>query len=187
MMSQSEPLRSPERPSLSTLFLLCFKIGILSFGGGLSGWIYQEFVLRNQLLSDDDFASSMAIAQMLPGANVVNLVICIGEQLRGPLGAAACFVGFLIGPFFAVVALYQVFDSLAEVELLPVAFNGIAFAALGLLLLTCIEGTRRALRFPPSIVVVAVTAFLVGILEWPLIPVALAMAPVSILLVWRKR
>jgi len=167
--------------------MLCFKIGILSFGGGLSGWIYQEFVLRKRLLNEDDFASSMAIAQMLPGANVVNLVICIGEQLRGPLGSTTCFLGFLIGPFFAVIALYNVFDLLADVELLPVAFNGIAFAAIGLLLLTCIEGTRRAMRFPPSVAVIGVTAFLIGVLQWPLIPVVLAMAPFSIALAWKKR
>jgi chromate transporter len=186
-MLQSEPFRSPSGRSLFTLFFLCFKIGILSFGGGLSGWIYQEFVLRNRLVNEDDFASSMAIAQMLPGANVVNLVICIGEQLRGPLGAIACFVGFLIGPFFAIIALYSVLDRFAGFELLPIIFSGVAFAAIGLLLLTCIQGTRRAMRFPPSLAVIALVAFLVGVLELPLIPVVLAVAPISILFAWKRQ
>jgi len=186
-MSSSEVARSPKKPGLATLFMLCFKIGILSFGGGLTGWIYQEFVLRHQLLSEDDFSSSVAIAQMLPGANVVNLVICVGELLRGPLGSIACFFGFLIGPFFAVIALLNVFDRLAAFEFLPVMFNGVAFAAIGLLLLTCIQGTQRAMRFPPSLIIVALTAVLVGVLEWPLIPVVLAVAPVSIFLAWKRR
>jgi len=186
-MSPSEASSSPKKPRLVTLFMLCFKIGILSFGGGLTGWIYQEFVLRHQLLSEDDFSSSVAIAQMLPGANVVNLAICIGELLRGPLGSIACFFGFLIGPFFAVIALLNVFDQLAAFEFLPVMFNGVAFAAMGLLLLTCIQGTQRAMRFPPSLIVVVLTAVLVGVLEWPLIPVVLAIAPFSILLAWKRR
>lgn len=185
-MLQSEALRSPKKPSLATLFMLCFKIGILSFGGGLSGWIYQEFVLKHQILSEDDFSSSVAIAQMLPGANVVNLVICIGELLRGPLGSLACFLGFLIGPFFAVIGILNIFDRLAGYEFLPVMFNGVAFAAIGLLLLTCIQGTRRAMRFPPSLLVVVATAFLIGVMEWPLIPVVLAIAPVSILIAWKR-
>ena len=62
-------------PSLLALFLVCLKIGMLSFGGGLSGWLHQEFVRRHGWIDDDDFASSLAIAQMLTGANVVNLVI----------------------------------------------------------------------------------------------------------------
>lgn len=186
-MPQSEAALSPGKPGLVTLFWLCFKIGILSFGGGLTGWIYQQFVLRHGFLSEDDFASSVAIAQMLPGANVVNLVVCIGELLRGPPGSIACFVGFLIGPFFAVIALLSAFDWLAAFEFLPVMFNGVAFAAIGLLLLTCIQGVQRATRFPPSLIVVAVTAVLVGVLEWPLIPVVLAVSPFSILFAWKRR
>ncbi|WP_413712293.1 chromate transporter [Rhizobium sp. Rhizsp82] len=185
-MSVPESLRPADRPSLAALFLLCFKVGILSFGGGLSGWLYQEFVLRKELVSDEDFSTSLAISQMLPGANVVNLVICLGEQLRGPLGSIACFTGFLVGPFFAVIGLYKLFDLLAGYELLPVVFNGIAFAAIGLLLLTCIQGSRRAIRFPPAAIVIALTAFLVGVLEWPLIPVVFAIAPFSIALAWKR-
>ncbi|MDB5526603.1 MAG: chrA [Rhizobium sp.] len=185
-MSLSEPSLSPPSPSLPALFLLCFKIGILSFGGGLSGWIYQEFVLRKQWIDEEDFSSSLAISQMLPGANVVNLVICIGEQLRGPLGAIAGVIGFLVGPFFAVIALYKLFDLLAGFALLPIISNGVAFAAIGLMLLMCVHGVRRAMRFPPSVIIIAVTAVLVGVLQWPLIPVVLAIAPVSVALAWRR-
>ena len=70
---------------------------------------------------------------MLPGANVVNLVICMGEQLRGPVGALACVLGFLVGPFFAVIGLCQLFDALAGYSLLPVISDGVAFAAMGLI------------------------------------------------------
>ncbi len=185
-MSLSEPSLSPPQPSLPALFLLCFKIGVLSFGGGLSGWIYQAFVLHKQWIDEEDFSSSLAISQMLPGANVVNLVICIGEQLRGPSGAAVCVAGFLVGPFFAVIGLYQLFDLFAGFALLPVISDGVAFAAIGLLLLMCVHGVRRAMRFPPSVVIIAVTALLVGVLQWPLIPVALAIAPISVAMAWRR-
>lgn len=175
-----------EPASLKLLCLLCFKVGTLSFGGGLSGWFYQEFVLRHQLVDDEDFSTSLAIAQMLPGPNVVNLIICLGEQLRGPVGSLVCIASFLIGPFFAVLGLYALFDHLSGYPLLPLFFNGIAFAAIGLLLMTCIRGARRAMRFPAHFVIMAATAILVGVLQWPLIPVVLALAPVSILLVWKR-
>lgn len=175
-----------QRAGLGFLCLICFKVGLLSFGGGLSGWFYREFVQQHGLIDDEDFATSLAIAQMLPGANVVNLIICLGEQLRGPIGSLVCLASFLIGPLFAVLALYALFDRLSGFTLLPVFFNGIAFAAIGMLMMTCIQGARRAIRFPPAAIVTAVTAILVGILQWPLIPVVLALAPVSILLAWKR-
>ncbi|SFJ41328.1 chromate transporter [Phyllobacterium sp. CL33Tsu] len=185
-MPVSDLSHSLPPPRLRSLFLLCFKIGILSFGGGLTGWLYQGFVLQHRWIDEDDFASSLAISQMLPGANVVNLVICMGEQLRGPIGALSCVVGFLVGPFFAVIALCQVFDALAGFALLPAISDGVAFAAMGLLVVMCIHGLRRAMRFPPSVAIVVVTAFLVGVLEMPLIPVVLVLAPISVALSWRR-
>lgn len=185
-MPSSQSSADQEPVSLKLLCLICLKVGTLSFGGGLSGWLYQEFVLRHHLVEDEDFATSLAIAQMLPGANVVNLIICLGEQLRGPMGAAACLASFLIGPFFAVLGLYALFDRFSEFSFLPVFFNGIAFAAIGLLLMTCIRGAQRAMRYPPYVVVTAVAAITVGVLQWPLIPVVLVLAPISILIAWRR-
>jgi chromate transporter len=49
-------------PSLAALFLTCLKIGAFSFGGGLSGWLHREFVLRHRWIDDEDFASSLAVA-----------------------------------------------------------------------------------------------------------------------------
>ena len=95
---------------------------------------------RHGWIDDDDFASSLAIAQMLPGANVVNLVICMGDQLRGAAGAAVGVFGFLVGPFLAVIALSTAFDRLPDVAALEAASQGVAFAAIGLLLVICLRG-----------------------------------------------
>jgi len=193
MTSVPEPVAEPQllnvarpAPRLSALFLTCLKIGLLSFGGGLSGWLYQEFVLRHGWISDEDFASSLAISQMLPGANVVNLVICMGDELRGLAGSVACVLGFLVGPFFAVIALSAVFDALPDVTMLEAASNGVAYAALGLLLVICFRGAQRAMKFPPSLVVIAVVAIAVGLMKLPLIPVVLVVAPISVALAWRR-
>lgn len=193
MTSVPDPVAEPQvlnaarsAPGLGVLFLTCLKIGLLSFGGGLSGWLYQEFVSRNDWISDEDFASSLAISQMLPGANVVNLVICMGDQLRGLAGSVACVLGFLVGPFFAVIALSAVFDALPDVSMLEAASNGVAYAALGLLLVICFKGVQRTMTFPPGLAVIATVAVAVGLLKLPLISVVLAVAPISVALAWRR-
>lgn len=193
MTSLPDPAAEPQllnaarpAPGLGVLFLTCLKIGLLSFGGGLSGWLYQEFVSRNGWISDEDFASSLAVSQMLPGANVVNLVICMGDELRGLAGSVACVLGFLVGPFFAVIALSAVFDALPDVSTLEAASNGVAYAALGLLLVICFKGVQRTMKFPPGLAVIATVATAVGLLKLPLIPVVLVVAPISIALAWRR-
>ncbi len=52
---------------LASLFLVFFRVGLFSFGGGLSGWIYREVVTLRGWMSDDDFFSGLALSQILPG------------------------------------------------------------------------------------------------------------------------
>lgn len=176
----------PGTVPLATLFLACFKIGLMSFGGGLSGWVYQDFVLRHGWISEDDFASSMAMGQMLPGGNVANLVICLGEQLRGPVGAATAVFGLLVGPFFSVIAMFSLIGTLVETPMLDVALNGAAAAAIGMLITLCWRGIQRERKRPPMLGVIAVIVLGVGILKLPLLLVTLAVAPVSIAIAWRS-
>lgn len=171
-------------PPLWSLFLISVKIGLLSFGGGLSGWLYRDFVLRNNWISEEDFASSMAVSQMLPGPNVLNLIIALAHQLHGGWGALACSFGLIVGPFFAVIALSAVFDQITNVGLLEALTNGIAFAALGLIAMMSLHGAMRVRHFPPAVGIIVMTTICVGFLQWPLIPVVLVMAPVSVGLAW---
>lgn len=176
----------PLVPMLS-LFVVCLKIGVLSFGGGLSGWLYQEFVVRHSWISDEDFSSSFAISQMLPGANVVNLVVCMGEQLRGPLGSITCAIGFLVGPFFAVIAMSAALSRIGDGPVLQAAMGGVAAAATGLLLVMFWRGVQRVARSQATgLATVAVVGITVGLLQWPLLLVVLVVAPVSVFLAFRR-
>lgn len=171
---------------LGAMFLACLRIGMLSFGGGLSGWLYREFVERQGWISDEDFASSLAISQMLPGANVVNLVICMGEQLRGPLGAAACIAGFLVGPFFGVIALSALVDTMNDATWLQSLLSGIAYTAIGLLLIICWRGIGRVRKLTSQLAMIAAVAIAVGILKWPLMLVVAVAAPINIFFAWHR-
>lgn len=173
-------------PSLAALFLTCLKIGLFSFGGGLSGWLHREFVLRRRWIDDEDFAGSLAVAQILPGANVVNLVIALGDELRGAPGAALAALGFLVGPFFAVLALAGVYDRISASPALEAITQGVTFAAIGLLLTVCVHGARRIARAPSGLLVLGAVAVAVGLLRWPLVPVALAAIPAGVGLAWAR-
>ena len=172
-------------PTVARLVLFCLKVGLFSFGGGLSGWLYREFVQRRGWMSDEDFGSSLAFAQMMPGPTIANLVICCVSRFTGAGGVFACVLALLVGPFFAVLGLYTVYDRLSHEPLFQAVSDGIVFAAIGMLLIICIRGIRRTIKFPPGLGVIAGTAFCVGVLHWPMLPVVLVFAAISVTLAWR--
>jgi chromate transporter len=170
-----------QRPvSLPQLFLMCLQIGLFSFGGGLSGWIYQEVVVRRRWMSEDEFLSGLALCQVMPGINVTNLIVYIGQRVRGIPGACVGLVGLIIGPFFVVIGLVLVYERIAGLAWLQAAFDGMAAAAIGLLLIVGFKGAQRVAHIPPAMLVIAAIVVTVGILQWPLVPVVLVLAPVSV-------
>ncbi len=75
--------------SAARLFLIFARIGLTSFGGGLSGWLLREFVQQRKWITEEVFLNGLAISQALPGINGTNMAIWIGYSLRGTIGAVA--------------------------------------------------------------------------------------------------
>jgi chromate transporter len=137
-------------------------------------------------MSDDDFFSGLALSQILPGANVTNLSVYIGQRLRGPVGAICALVGLVIGPFFAVIALATAYVQLAAMPWIQDAMSGAAAAAIGLLLIVAAKGAYNTSRRLVPLLILLATFVAVGLLQWPLVPVVLGIAPVSIAFAWWK-
>ena len=74
------------RPSAPRLFFLFSSIGISSFGGGLPTWLHRSFVQRNGWIGDQEFATLLVLARFVPGVNVINLGVLIGNRLHGLSG-----------------------------------------------------------------------------------------------------
>lgn len=174
----------PKPPSIAVIFGIFFRIGLFSFGGGLSGWVYRDVVVQRGWLDEDEFMSGLALSQVLPGANITNLAIYVGQKLRGAAGAAAAFIGLLSAPFFAVIALASAYSYLRDLPYSDAAMDGIAAAAIGLLLIVAGRGARRAARKPETTITLLATFVGVGLLHWSLLLVVAVVAPLSVLAAW---
>lgn len=182
-MSADAPLAPPTLPQI---FLAFTKVGLTSFGGGLSGWMMREFVQQRRWMSESDFLSGLALAQSFPGVNVVNLAIWIGFRLRGGPGALLGGLGITVPPMLVAIALAAVFASMAQSHGLHVAMAGVAAAAVGVSLQTGLRAARRALigRVPAAIM--ACTFVAIFLLRLPLLWVVGAMAPLSIFIAYTR-
>jgi chromate transporter len=196
----------PPQVGLVELFLLFSQLGLSSFGGGVSAWMHRAFVERRGWLGETEFSAALALARIMPGVNVLNLAVLIGQRLRGAPGAAVAALGLLVGPSLAAIGLTVAYDALAGSAVLHAAIEGAAAAAAGLLiamgLSSAAHGAGGAMRgehrpeaaaagpswFAPrwqnlGATAVLLTVFvLIGLMRLPTVPVVLCVAPLSIAL-----
>jgi len=184
-MSEAEP--KPIVVTLPQIFALFARIGLTSFGGGLSAWIYREVVDRRHWMSEDEFLAGLTLAQIIPGPNVINISIYIGQRLRGGGGAVVAALALLLPPMAVAVGLLFLFHSYGQLSWLHDLLEGIAAGAIGLTFSIGYRAARHASktnRWAPA--VLALVFIAIGVVRWPLIPVVLCVAPLAVL-VARKR
>jgi len=186
--ADSPPAR---RAHLFELFLLFSQLGLSSFGGGVSAWIHRAFVEQRGWLDESEFAAAMALGRIMPGANVVNLAVIVGERLRGAAGAVVAALGLLVGPTLAVIALAVVYGRFAEVPMVGVVLEGVAASAVGLIIAMGIatgthairvaaESRPRMLHGAAAALVIIATFASVGVLRFPTALTVLCLAPLSV-------
>jgi chromate transporter len=162
-----------------------FKIGLFGFGGvgPMSRYVIVE---DRKWMSEKEYAAVLGIGQILPGGNVLNAAVIIGDLARGPAGAFTALASLLAMPLAIVIALALAYARFASLPQVATAIGGCASAAAGLVIGT---SCKMAWRIRPGAVPVffGLLAFLtVGPLLLSLIPCVLTLIPLSIAGVWLR-
>jgi chromate transporter len=179
----ASPVMKP-RVSLAEIALVHAKIGIVAFGGGMSGLFYREVVANKGWMTEEEFLSGLAICQIIPGVNIGNLAVYIGQQLRGALGAFVAIAALLTGPFFFVIGVGMIYNQLRDYDAVIAALAGVTAAAMGMLMMVVVKGSLRASHTNGGLLIITSVAMAIGVLRLPMIPVLLVAAPISIGLAW---
>ena len=175
---------APARVPLLAILGVFARIGLMSFGGALSGWMHREIVVRRQWMEEEDFLSGLALGQIMPGANVANLSLYIGQRLRGGVGAVVALLGRLLPPMIVVLALGMLYERVAGILWLHRFIDGVAAAAIGLTIMVGIKASRRVERRLGPLAILLLLFVTVGVLRWPMVPVVICVTPASLLLAW---
>ena len=174
-------------PTTMQLFNVFSRIGLTSFGGGLSGWMLREFVQRRAWIDEEEFLSGLGLAQAFPGVNVVNLAIWVGYRLRGTPGALAGACGIIVPPAVLVVVIAAVFAALSGYPLTHLVLDGVGAAAIGLSLQMGLIAAHRAAAKGVIPVIIMVIAFVaVGLLHLSLPLVVLVLGAISVALAYYR-
>ncbi len=167
-------------PTAFDLFLIFARIGLTSFGGGVSGWFLREFVHRRHWMTEEEFLNGHALSQALPGVNVKNLAIWIGYRMLGLRGAIAGFCGIIIPPGIVILLLGVLFARLSAYPVTHIALQGAAAGAIGLSASMGLTAARRVRREVLPLALFVATFVAVGVLRLPIIWVVLVAGSIGV-------
>jgi chromate transporter len=116
--------------------------------------ILREHVLiRRKWLSEAEFTTAVAMAQMVPGPFIPNVAEYIGYRLRGFKGMLLAAVSFLLPSVLAILVLSIVYFRYGNIPAVQSAFRGIGPAVTAILLVATWQIARSAARSWRSIVI----------------------------------
>jgi chromate transporter len=187
MSDQSETAALRDgRDGLIDLFLAFSQISLSGFGGAIN-WAHSVLVQQRHWMNDEDFTETLSLCQFMPGPNIVNFAMCLGQRQHGLLGALAALAGVLTGPLFIFVALGMLYTRYGQISLIHGILSGISAAAAGFIISIGIR-LAKPHRTRPASIIFGLAAFLgMGIFRFPLVDVLAALAPLSVAVAWIRQ
>jgi len=168
-MQEPVPLNHPR--SKTDLFV-SFTLLALQWFGGVLAVVQRELVDKKRWMTREQFVEDWAVAQIMPGPNVVNLSLMIGGRYFGWRGALAALAGMLVAPLGVVLLLAVAFGSVSDAAWAQGALRGMGAVSAGLIAavgLKLMGALRRNPMGMPMCVALACASFAgVGVMRWPL-------------------
>jgi chromate transporter len=169
--------------SLMHLFLVFSGLALRGFGGVLP-WAQRVLVEERRWLSREQFIETLAFGQLLPGPNVCNVAIMVGDRWFGWRGAVAALGGMLAAPMLLVLGAAVLYGQVADEPVVRRALAGMGAVAGGMILATAFK-LVLAWRAHPAWLAWGVLAFIgVALLHLKVLLVLAVLVPPAIAAAW---
>ncbi|MBI3918588.1 MAG: chromate efflux transporter [Betaproteobacteria bacterium] len=149
-----------------------FKVGIFTFGGGITvlAFVQEQVVSQLQWLTQQEFLDGLALGQLTPGP-ILMLAAYVGYKLSGIAGAIAGACAIFAPAFILMLSIVPVLNRVRDVAWIKAAMRAIGAAVIGII-------TVSLIQMAPHAIPDAFTAFLAlltvaGLLAWNLGPLPL--------------
>lgn len=101
--------------------------------GGVLPVAERVLVHERQWMGQKEFVETLAIAQALPGPNIINMSLMVGDRHFGARGAAAAIAGMLVVPMMVVLCVAAVYQTFADRDVVKGMLLGMGATAVGLI------------------------------------------------------
>lgn len=147
---------------LLDLYATFFRIGILTFGGGLTmlPLLKYELVETKKWITEEKLLDCYAIGQCTPGIIAVNTATYVGYLKKGVFGGIIATLGMVSPSVLIITVVAMLFQNFMEVAIIQHALMGIRGAVCALMLNTVVSLAKKSLISPWAIGICAVALVL---------------------------
>ena len=187
MTLPSEQLARPASPK--DLFVAFTVLALQGFGGVLA--VAQRVLCeQKRWLTKEEFLEVLAVGQVLPGPNICNVALMVGDRFFGWRGAFAALAGMMTVPLIIVLIVSAVYVEYATHPAVAGALKGMGAVSAGLIVGTALK-LSSALRVNVMgmgvCLALALTVFVaVALLRWPLAWVLVVLGLAASIYAWRR-
>lgn len=179
----------PQPKSLTDLFVSFTLLALQGFGGVLA-IVQRELVEKKRWMTREEFIEDWAVAQIMPGPNVVNLALMVGGRYFGLKGAMVALAGMLTVPLVLVLLLAVVYAQFAGHPGVAGALRGMGAVAAGLIAATGLKlsgALKKNVLGVQLCTALGVLCFVaIALLRIPLAYVLLTLGVLACVLAYRK-
>ena len=181
------PLAAPA--NRRDLFWSFTWLALQGFGGVLAV-VQRELVEEKRWLAQEQFLEDWAVAQVMPGPNVVNLSLMIGGRHFGWTGALAALAGMLSAPLVLLLLVAALYGTVADTTAAQGALRGMGAVAAGLITATGIKLIAALNKNPMGMGactgLAGLTFVAIALFRWPLVGVLAGIGGGACLWAWRR-
>ena len=118
------------------LFLIMFKIGLFTFGGGYAmiANIREIVIDKKHWLDEDELMQVITIAESTPGPIAINLATYVGYKKQGFWGSLCATLGVVLPSLIIIYAISLFLEPFMANKYVAYAFTGIQCAVAFLIL-----------------------------------------------------
>lgn len=184
-----DPRLLAQPSSKKELFVAFTLLALQGFGGVLA--VAQRVLCeQKRWLTREQFVDILAVAQVLPGPNVCNVALMVGDRFFGWRGAFAALAGMMAVPLVIVLILTALYAQYATNTMVSGALRGMGAVSAGLIVGTGIKlvGALRSnpMQAPVSGALLIAAFAAVALLRWPLVWIILALGVVACGYAWLR-
>jgi chromate transporter len=150
----------------------------------------RELVERKRWFTPEAFVEEWAVAQIMPGPNVMNLALVIGGRSFGWRGSLAAMAGMLTLPLLLILLAALAYGRFSQRPAVIRALRGMGAVTAGLMLATGLRLFSALKRHPlgwGGCLALSATGFgCVAMLRWPLPFVLLGLGSLACLTTYQR-
>ncbi|WP_306484922.1 chromate transporter [Anaerococcus sp.] len=170
--------------TLLELYLIFFKMGLFTFGGGYAmlPLLEREVVDKKGWASHEEILDYYAIGQSTPGIIAINTSTFCGYKVGGNIGGIVASLGFISPSIIIISIIAKFLQSFSHLAIIQHAFAGIRVAVCALVFYSVLKMIKKDANTGLKFMVFVLTFVAIGFLSISPIVVVVTVGVFGILL-----